>query len=118
MADEYIKGYRPQAERPRERQLAMDYLQQTPRAAKLLKVLWSTEGKNCEARTEEFSGEVLQTDREAQLACSSCPALKICGEYRDEAHPAWGTWGSTVKGRNLQAAMQDDARLSTKGDTK
>lgn len=116
MADEFIRGYRPVGDRPRTRELSMDYLQQTPRAAKLLKVLWSTEGKNCEGRTEEFSGEELPTDREAQLMCAGCPALETCGLYRDEAHPAWGTWGSTVKGRNLQKAMQDDARLSTKGD--
>lgn len=111
MVDEYIRGYRPVGDRPRERQLALEYLQQTPRAAKLLKVLWETPNKNCEGKTEEFSGEELQTDREAALACAGCAALKVCAEYRDEAHPAWGTWGSTVKGRNLQAAMQDDARL-------
>lgn len=108
MADETIRGYRPQAERPRERQLSMDYIQQTPRAAKLLKVLWSTEGKNCEGRTEEFSGEDLPTDREAQLMCAGCPALETCGLYRDEAHPAWSVWAGTVKGRRLQEAMGDD----------
>lgn len=108
MADEKIRGYRPQAERPRERQLALDYLQQTPRAAKLLKVLWSTEGKNCEGRTEEFSGEELPTDREAQLMCAGCDALATCGIYRDEAHPAWGVWAGVVKGRKLQEAMGDD----------
>lgn len=108
MTDEYIRGYRPRADRPKTRELVMEYLQQTPRAAKLLKVLWETPNKNCEGKTEEFSGEDLPTDREAQLMCAGCDALATCGIYRDEAHPAWGVWSGTVKGRRLQEAMGDD----------
>lgn len=108
MADEYIRGYRPVGDRPKDRSLSYDYMLQTPRAAKLLKTLWATPGKNCEGKTEEFSGEDLPTDREAQLMCAGCPALETCGLYRDEAHPAWGAWAGSVKGRKLQEAMAGD----------
>lgn len=108
VAEDFIKGYRPRADRPRERSLSYDYMLQTPKASKLLNILWTSKDKNCEGREEEFSGDDLPTDREAQLMCAGCPLKKTCGEYAREAHPAWGVWEGTVRGRNLQAAMKED----------
>lgn len=89
----------------------MDYLQQSPKAAKLLRELWDRapkEGANCVGAPEKWTSDELPTDREAALACASCPLLDLCREYAETAHPAWGVWGGKVYGRNLEAAMKDD----------
>lgn len=106
MADEIIRGYRIYGDRPKQRELSQDYLLQTPKAARLLKVLWSGDAK-CAGEPEKFTSDDLPSDREAQLACSSCAMLEVCREYAEEAHPAHGIWGGRVYGRNLKAAMEE-----------
>lgn len=96
------------ADRPKQRELSMEYLKQGAKSAKLLKILWDTPGKNCEGREDEFSGDELPTDREAQLMCAGCDVLDRCREYAESAHPAWGVWGSVVYGRNLERAMHEE----------
>lgn len=108
MTHDSIRGYRPLADRPKDRQLSMDYIMQTGPATKLLKILWDSPEKNCAGREEEFSGDELPTDAEAQLLCAGCDVLDKCREYAAEARPAWGTWGSTVYGRGLEEAMRDE----------
>jgi len=103
-----IRGYRPLADRPKDRNLSMDYIMQTGPATKLLKILWDSPDKNCAGREEEFSGDELPTDAEAQLMCVGCPQMQTCSEYRDEAHPSWGVWGGKVQGRKLEEAMRDE----------
>lgn len=108
MAD-YIPGSRPRADRPRERQLSMDYLQQSSKSSNLLAELWRRapqEGAPCVGRAE-WTADELPTDREAQILCAPCPLISLCGEYAREAHVAWGVWAGRVYGRNLQAAMEE-----------
>lgn len=105
-----IRGYRIIGDRPKDRSLSYDYLKQSHTAAKLLTVLRSEavkQGANCLGNPEKWTGEELPTDREAQLACASCPVIQQCEQYREAAHPAWGNWAGVVKGRNLQKAMQE-----------
>lgn len=111
MADESIRGYKIVGDRPKERQLSMDYLKQSHTAAKLLTVLRTEavkQGANCLDKPEQWTGEELPTDREAQLACASCPVIQQCEQYREAAHPAWGNWAGVVKGRKLKEAMEGE----------
>lgn len=108
MTHDSIRGYRPLADRPKDRNLSMDYIMQTGPATKLLKILWDSPDKNCAGREEEFSGDELPTDAEAQLMCAGCPLMQTCSEYQDEAHPSWGVWGGKVQGRKLEEAMRDE----------
>lgn len=113
LADESIRGYKIVGDRPKDRQLSLGYLQQSHEAAKLLGELRvkATDLKNpakCLGKADQYSGDELPTDREAQIMCSGCPVLELCGRYRDVAHPAWGVWSQQVRGRNLQKAMEDD----------
>lgn len=107
-----IRGYRTVGDPPKpSRELSMGYLQQTPRASKLLKQLWTeapVQGAPCVGRSDQWTSDDLPTDREAQTMCAPCALRALCAEYRDEAHPALGVWGGEVRGRNLLAAMQDD----------
>lgn len=106
---EYIPGYRPQGDRPKQRSLSMDYLQQTSKASNLLAELWRRapeEGAPCVGKAE-WTADELPTDKEAQIMCAPCPVRDLCGEYAKEAHPAWGVLGGKVYGRNLAAAMRE-----------
>lgn len=111
MADETIRGYRPIGDRPRDRQLSYSYMQQDSRSAKLLAELRTAavqEGSNCLGKPEQWTGDDLPTDREAQLMCASCRVFALCNEYAENAHVAHGVWGGRVYGRRLAEAMRDD----------
>lgn len=111
MADDSIRGYRIIGDRPKERQLSMDYLKQSHTAAKLLTVLRTEavkQGANCLGNPEKWTGEELPTDREAQIMCASCPLVSLCNQYAETAHVAHGVWGGQVYGRRLAEAMKDD----------
>lgn len=108
MTHDTIRGYKPLGDRPKQRELSMEYIKQTPKAAKLLKILWETPEKNCTGREDEFSGDTLPTDVEAQMMCAGCPMATICEAYRVEAHPSWGVFSGRVQGRALEAAMKED----------
>lgn len=111
MADDSIRGYRIIGDRPKDRSLSYDYLKQSHTAAKLLTVLRTEavkQGANCLDKPEKWTGEELPSDREAQLLCSGCKIYDLCRDYTEAAHPAWGVWASTVRGRNLKKAMEDD----------
>lgn len=110
MAEDTVKGYRILGDRPKSRELSYDYLQQSPKASKLLRELWDRapkEGANCVGQPEKWTSDDLPTDREAALMCASCPLMDLCREYTQEAHPAIGVWAGTVRGRNLLAAMKE-----------
>lgn len=105
-----IRGYRPTGDRPRDRSLSYTYLQQDSRSAKLLAELRTAavqEGSNCLGRPEQWTGDDLPTDRQAQLDCAGCNVFKKCEAYREAAHPAWGNWAGVVKGRKLKEVMED-----------
>lgn len=111
MADDTIRGYRVVGDRPRDRQLSFEYLKQDGKSAKLLTVLRTAavrEGASCLGKAEKWTSEELPTDRQAALMCATCPVFDLCKEYTDAAHPAWGVWAGTVKGRKLKEAMEDD----------
>lgn len=113
MADESIRGYKIIGDRPKDRQLSMSYLQQSHEAAKLLGELRvkATDLKNpakCLGKADQYSGDELPTDREAQIMCSGCPLVALCSEYAETAHVAHGVWGSRVYGRRLAEAMKEN----------
>ena len=104
-----FRGYRPLADRPKEKGGSLEYLRlPSAEARKLLDELWRSPDRNCEGRGEEFSGDDLPTDEEAQLMCAGCPMMKLCESYRTEAHPSWGIWAGKVQGRKLKEAMEDE----------
>jgi hypothetical protein len=110
MADEVIKGYRIVGDRPKDRQLSYTYMQQDGKSAKLLTILRTEavkQGANCVGKPEQWTGDELPSDRQAQLDCAGCKVFDQCDAYREAAHPAWGNWAGVVKGRKLKEAMED-----------
>jgi hypothetical protein len=110
LAEDTVKGYRILGDRPKDRTLSMDYLQQSPKASKLLRELWDRapkEGANCVGKPEKWTSDELPTDREAQIMCAGCPLAQLCSDYAEAAHPAWGVYAGRVYGRKLDEAMKE-----------
>lgn len=106
-----IRGYRTLGEPAKNSIPSTNYLQQTPKAAKLLKILWDKAPDSntpCLGKPGEWTSDELPTDREAQKMCAPCPLRNICKEYADEAHVAHGVWGGEVHGRKLAELMKED----------
>jgi hypothetical protein len=107
-----IAGYRINQESPKpERTLSIEYLKQSPEASKANMDLWKaamTKGANCAGREDEFSGDTLPTDRQAQVMCAGCESTNECEIYRLVARPAWGVFSGHVYGRKLEESMRDD----------
>lgn len=107
-----IPGYRINQESPKpERTLSIEYLKQSPEASRANMELWKaamTKGANCVGREDEFSGDTLPTDRQAQMMCAGCPSQPECEIYRLVARPAWGVFDSHVHGRKLAEALNDE----------
>lgn len=111
MADESIRGYRIIGDRPKDRSLSYDYLKQSHPAATALTELKqgiNKNGANCVGKWEQWDGDEMPSDREAQIMCASCPVFDLCEKYAELAHPAWTILAGKVYGRNLKAAMGDD----------
>ncbi len=105
-----VRGYRVLADRKVEKQYSVNNLLLGHAEAKALKNLNDKvtaeemkkergEGKGvpCVGRAEEFSGDNLLSERDAQLACSSCKAAELCRIYADIARPAHGIYSGRVK---------------------
>lgn len=110
MADDAVRGYRILGDRPKERQLSMEYIKQSHSAAKLnaqLREAAVKEGANCLNKWEIWDGDEMPSDREAQILCASCPVFDLCQQYAEVAHPAWTILAGKVYGRNLKAAMAE-----------
>lgn len=109
--EQSIRGFRIVGDPPKpDKKFNVDYMHHAHGEEALHSALWKASqstGANCLNREEEFSGEDLPSDREAQLLCASCPVLDLCRAYAEVAHPAWGVFGGRVYGRNLQKAMED-----------
>lgn len=108
-----IRGYRPLPERKEDRKLSFAYLHPDSVAAKLNNKLWHSaldEGAPCVGREDEFSGDTLPSDREAALMCSTCPlaTFRLCGQWAEAEHLAYGVAGGRVWGRKLEEALKDD----------
>jgi len=109
-----IRGYKIVGERKQDRQLSLSYLALKPEAAHALDKLRRKvdeeerkkdqglgKGVPCVARPDDFSGDELLSERDAQLACSPCPARELCKAYALIARPAHGVWGGTVREMNI-----------------
>lgn len=111
-----ISGYRIVGERKQDRQLSLSYLALKPEAAHALDKLRrkvdeeerkkdrgvrGAKGVPCVAHPDDFSGDELLSERDAQLACSPCPAKELCKAYALIARPAHGVWGGTVREMNI-----------------
>lgn len=110
MNESTIRGYRIVGESKPDKQLSMDYLKLTPEGSHALQNLWReapTEA-NCIGREEEFQGDILPSDRDAQLLCSGCPKFAKCDIVAETTHPAWGVWAGKVYGRKLAEAMDKE----------
>lgn len=112
-----VRGYKVLADRKVEKQYSVNNLLLGHAEAKALKNLTDKvtaeemkkergEGKGvpCVGRAEEFSGDNLLSERDAQLACYSCPALKECDIFRIVARPSHGIWAAHRK----DMAIPDD----------
>lgn len=103
---EPIRGYRVGTEpTPEPRGQSIEYLRLTAPAAHSLDRLRNgaiTRGANCLGREDEFTGDPLPSDEQAQRLCTGCPVFKQCAEYRDVAKPAYGVYAGVVRGRALQ----------------
>lgn len=109
---EPIRGYRVGTEpTPEPRGQSIEYLRLTAPAAHALQRLRDSieyrkkEGlanANCLGREDEFTGDPLPSDEQAQRLCTGCPVFKQCEEYRDVAKPAYGVYAGVVRGRSLE----------------
>lgn len=90
-----IRGYKIVGERKQDRQLSLSYLALKPEAAHALDKLRRkvdeeerkkdqglSKGVPCVARPDDFSGDDLLSERDAQLACAGCAAFTQCDIYR------------------------------------
>lgn len=103
--EQTVRGYRVIGERKPDKHASADYLMLKPEASHALKDLWRTaskKGAHCLNREDEFRGDELMTDQEAQLACAGCPSFQECDIFRRLGHPGWGTWAGVVQGRALE----------------
>lgn len=108
-----IRGYRVLADRKIEKQYSVNNLLLNHAEAKALenrdkkialeemkKTRGEGKGVPCIGRAEDFSGDDLMGEREAQLACAGCPAFKECDIYRIVARPSHGIFAGTR--RNME----------------
>lgn len=107
---EIIRGYRPLPERKLERQYSVNNLTLNHEQAKALKNLTDKvtaeemkkergegPGIPCVGRFEEFSGDNLMSERDAQLTCAGCPAFRECDIFRIIGKPAHGIYAGVRK---------------------
>lgn len=95
-----------------EKEFSLDYLRLKGPQAKALRALHSKVREvtvrhevdslepsvPCVGRADEFSGDELLSEREAELACARCPAFKECAFYLEVARPMWGVYAGAVRG--------------------
>lgn len=58
-------------------------------------------GVPCVGREQEFSGDNLLSERDAQLACAGCPAFAKCDIVRLVARPAHGIYAGVRKNMEI-----------------
>lgn len=105
-----IRGYKPLPDRKIEKQYSVNNITLNHAEAKALKNLTDKvtaeemkkergqgKGVPCVGRFEEFSGDDLMSERDAQLACSSCKAFKECDIFRIVARPSHGVFAGVRK---------------------
>lgn len=107
-----VRGYRILGDRPKpDKRFNDDYLRPTSEAAHAhtkLRESVRVNGANCVGRAEEFSGDELPTDREAQMMCASCPSWEACDFYRLVAKPAFGVWAGRSYGEHLNDLIGEE----------
>lgn len=107
-----IPGYRVYGDRPKpDKRFNDDYLRPTTEAAHAhtkLRESVRVNGANCVGRAEEFSGDELPTDRQAQIMCAGCESFTHCDIYRLIAKPSYGVHAGVVTGRHLNELIGDE----------
>lgn len=107
-----VRGYRIQGDPPKpDKQISTQYLLQKPEAAQALTILRAgvrDKGANCVGKEEFFSGDALPSDRDAALACASCPVKDLCADYAEKAHVAYGVFAGKVYGRGLMEDLEKE----------
>lgn len=109
-----IRGYKPLPDRKVEKQYSVNNLLLGHAEAKALKNLNDKvtseemkkergEGKGvpCVGGAEEFSGDNLLSERDAQLACAGCPAFRECDIFRIVARPSHGIFAGHRKNMEI-----------------
>lgn len=109
-----IRGYKIVGERKQDRQLSLSYLALKPEAAHALDKLRRKvdeeerkkdqglgKGVPCVARPDDFSGDELLSERDAQLACAGCPAFTQCDIYRIVSRSPHGILAGVRKNMEL-----------------
>lgn len=109
-----VRGYRLTYEKKEDRQLSYGYMLQDARSSKLNQDLWRAAANPgdpapCVGREDEFSGDTLPSDREAALMCAQCPlaTFRLCGEWAEASHLAFGVAGGKVFGRKLEEILNE-----------
>lgn len=106
-----VRGYRVLGEKKPEKQYNVDSLMLNPEASHALKELWrhaAQHGANCLGREDEFRGDDLPSDADAQLMCAGCPSFTQCDIFRKLAHPGWGVYAGVVQGRALEEIEREE----------
>lgn len=109
--EQTVRGFRVLGDRKPERELSYEYLKlghEATLAQDALRDSVRKNGANCVGREDEFSGDRLMSDRDAQLECAGCPSFTACDLFRKVAHPAWGVFAGHVKGRGLMEDLEKD----------
>ncbi len=107
---EPVRGYKIEGDPHAVRELSYEYLKLKPeasRAKEALDIAVRDKGANCLGREDDFSGETLPSDREADALCLGCPSKPECKIYAMLARPAWGVHNGHVYGRDLEDIEND-----------
>jgi len=111
-----VRGYRVLADRKVEKQYSVNNLLLNKTEAEAYSTLNKAVGKAelakergvpgakgvpCVGRAEEFSGDNLLSERDAQLACAGCPVFAQCDIVRLVARPAHGVYAGVRKNMEI-----------------
>lgn len=109
MVEATIRGFKITPVVKPDRELSYAYMQMSSPAVhayNALKESVRVNGANCVGREDEFSGETLMSDAEAQLACSTCESFTQCEIFAKLGRPAWGVFAGVTHGRELQEQIE------------
>lgn len=109
-----VRGYKVLADRKVEKQYSVNNLLLTKTEAEAYSVLNKAVGKAelakergegkgvpCVDRPDDFSGDNLLSERDAQLACAGCPVFAQCDIVRIVARPAHGIYAGVRKNMEI-----------------
>lgn len=109
--NQYIPGTRPGTERQTPRLYSIQTVMLSPEESEDLAELQQKaleEEANCLGKSEQWVGDELPTDRDAQYLCAGCKVKKLCRDYAEKYHPAYGVWSGVVYGRDIEASEKEE----------